>query len=57
MTDEFTDRHAAVLAWLGHHPTGSVERMANELGMPVVDAEVLVADLIEAGMFERAPLH
>jgi DNA-binding IclR family transcriptional regulator len=57
MTDELSDRHAAVLAWLGHHPSGSVERMADELGIPVVDAEALVAELVATGMLERTSLH
>jgi DNA-binding IclR family transcriptional regulator len=57
MTDDLSDLHAAVLAWLGDHPTRSVERLADELGIPMIEAEALVADLIAAGMLERAPLH
>jgi hypothetical protein len=30
--------------------------MAVELGIPIVDAEALIADLIVAGMLEREPV-
>jgi len=43
-----------LLEWLGQHPAGSLTAAAQELGLGIVDVEAFCADLVAAGMIERA---
>ena len=51
--DELTDDHMRLLEWRAH-PTGSLAAAAQALDLAVTDVERLCADLVDAGMIERA---
>jgi DNA-binding IclR family transcriptional regulator len=48
------DAHLQLLEWLDEHPKGSLTAAAQALGLPVDEVEALCADLVAAGMIERA---
>jgi hypothetical protein len=43
-----------LLEWLAEHPTGSLADAAQALDLTVADLETFWADLVDAGMIERA---
>ena len=55
--DELTDDHMRLLPWLYAHPTGLLVTAAQALDLAVTDLERLCANLVDAGMIERAPMQ
>ena len=55
--DDLTDDHMRLLEWLSTHPTGSLAAAAQALDLAVTDVEGLCADLVDAGMIERARMQ
>jgi DNA-binding MarR family transcriptional regulator len=51
---ELTDDHMRLLEWLHQHPSGSLIAAAQKLGLDVTEVEALCADLVAAGIIERA---
>jgi hypothetical protein len=44
-------------SWRGSRPTGSLAAAAQALGLTITDVEGLCADLVDAGVIERAPMQ
>jgi DNA-binding IclR family transcriptional regulator len=55
--DDLTDDHMRLLPWLAAHPTGSLAAAAQALGLAITDVEIPCADLVDAGLIERAPMQ
>jgi len=51
---ELTDDHMRLLEWLNEHPAGSLTTAAQALGLAVAEVKAPCADLVVAGMIERA---
>lgn len=52
-----TDVHMRLLAWLVDHEGASLTSATEALGVPLVEVERLVMELVDAGMLERTPRH
>ena len=55
--DDLTDDHMRLLEWLATHPTESLASAAQALGLALTDVEWLCADLVDAGIIERASMQ
>jgi len=51
------DDHMRLLEWLDEYPTGSLAAAAQALHLAVTAVEGLCADLVDAGMLERARMQ
>ena len=52
--NSLSDDHMRLLGWLEEHPAGSLTTAARALGLQVAEVEALCAELVAAGMIERA---